>query len=361
MPRTAQAYISTVTDPWINLAFEEWLFRRPSHAASPHTVYLWRNNPCVVIGRNQNPFKECNLPWLRANRVPVIRRRSGGGTVVHALGNTNYTCFMPRESFNRDFSANIVARALHQLDIPAHVNTRHDIVVDNRKVSGSAFKVVHEKAYAHGTMLISSDLESLGTQLKSPRKGALVGKGVESFPSKVTRLIDHSYTVTHTDFCRAVAEEFGIVYNKEAGLKNHMTELGMADFNSNPKMQEYYDEIKTFEWKWGQTPTFTHAIEKEFIWGHLKSIVTISEGVIVEVASEVTPSSKAALPFDGKCLPDAISTFLVGTRYDDGAVGTWDMLNDFNRWEMGIQNAGDVYEWLQSAIWSGIDSVDSQP
>ncbi|TPX65884.1 lipoyl(octanoyl) transferase [Chytriomyces confervae] len=286
---------------------------------------------------------------------------AGGGTVVHALGNTNYTCFMPRDSFNRDFSANIVARALHQLDIPAHVNARHDIVVDNRKVSGSAFKVVHEKAYAHGTMLISSDLESLGMQLKSPRKGALVGKGVESFPSKVTRLIDHSYTVTHTDFCRAVAEEFGIVYNKEAGLKNHMTELGMADFNSNPKMQEYYDEIKTFEWKWGQTPTFTHAIEKEFRWGHLKSIVTISEGVIVEVASEVTPSSKAALPFDGKFLPDAISTFLVGTRYDDGAVGTWDTLNDVNRWEMGIQNAGDVYEWLQNAIWSGIDSVESQP
>ncbi|KAI8614420.1 hypothetical protein BC830DRAFT_1169459 [Chytriomyces sp. MP71] len=290
MPKTASAFLSTVTDPWINLAFEEWLFRRPSFAASPNTLYLWRNQPCVVIGRNQNPWKECNVPLLRQRNIPIVRRRSGGGTVVHALGNTNYTCFMPRDEFNRDFSAGIVARALHQLDIPGETNIRHDIVVHGMKVSGSAFKVVQERAYAHGTMLISSDLGDLGVQIKSPRKGKLVGRGVESFPSKVTRLIDHSYTVTHTDFCRAVAEAFGREYNKEKGLKNEIKELTMEDFNVDPKMQEYYDEIRTFEWKWGQTPSFTHKFEREFPWAHLKITLTVTDGIIVDAATQLALS-----------------------------------------------------------------------
>lgn len=41
---------------------------------------------------------------------------------------------MPRNEFQRDKNAELVARALHHLDIPARVNERHDIVVDNYKI-----------------------------------------------------------------------------------------------------------------------------------------------------------------------------------------------------------------------------------
>ncbi|KAI9351193.1 hypothetical protein BDR26DRAFT_977835 [Obelidium mucronatum] len=285
----AAAFLSRLSDPWRNLAFEEWLFRRPSGLLPPHVLYLWRNSPCVVVGRNQNPWKECNLPLMRAKNIPLIRRRSGGGTVVHNLGNTNYTCFMPRDAFNRDASAQLVADALHELDIPAAVSPRHDIVINGMKVSGSAFKVVHERAYAHGTMLIGSDLKELGMLLKSSRKGAIEGKGVESVPSKTTRLEDHSFTVTHTDFCRAVAEEYGIVFNGKPGLKNQMIELTMKDFDSDPKMKEYYDEIRTNEWTYGQTPSFTHTMDNLFPWGRLEVVMTITEGVITVFSSQCDP------------------------------------------------------------------------
>lgn len=76
---------------------------------------------------------------------------------------------MPRESFSRRTNAELVARSLNQLDIPANVNERHDIVVDNHKVSGSAYKITSSRAYHHGTMLIDADTETLKGCLSKKR------------------------------------------------------------------------------------------------------------------------------------------------------------------------------------------------
>lgn len=76
---------------------------------------------------------------------------------------------MPRESFSRKTNAELVTRSLNQLDIPASVNERHDIVVDNQKVSGSAYKITSARAYHHGTMLIDADTETLKGCLSKKR------------------------------------------------------------------------------------------------------------------------------------------------------------------------------------------------
>ena len=49
-------------------------------------LLIYRDDPCVVIGRNQNPWKEVNLVASKRTGVPWIRRRSGGGTVYHVAG-----------------------------------------------------------------------------------------------------------------------------------------------------------------------------------------------------------------------------------------------------------------------------------
>ena len=46
-------------------------------------LMFYKNWPCAVIGKNQNPWKEVNLPLLNSLHIPLVRRRSGGGTVVH--------------------------------------------------------------------------------------------------------------------------------------------------------------------------------------------------------------------------------------------------------------------------------------
>lgn len=74
-------YISNINDAYTNLALEEYLLRETK--PERHILYLWRNKPCVVVGRNQNPFQECNLRFMSENDIPLVRRRSGGGAVYH--------------------------------------------------------------------------------------------------------------------------------------------------------------------------------------------------------------------------------------------------------------------------------------
>jgi lipoate-protein ligase A len=46
-------------------------------------LLLYRNEPAIVIGRHQNPWLEVSIPRASTDGVPILRRRSGGGTVYH--------------------------------------------------------------------------------------------------------------------------------------------------------------------------------------------------------------------------------------------------------------------------------------
>ena len=68
-----QVFISQSTDVFTNLALEDWLYR---HHDFEHKrlLLLWRNDPCVVIGRHQNPWTEADVPHLRSSYTDLARR-----------------------------------------------------------------------------------------------------------------------------------------------------------------------------------------------------------------------------------------------------------------------------------------------
>lgn len=92
---TLRLLISDSYDPWFNLAVEECIFRQMP--ATQRVLFLWRNADTVVIGRAQNPWKECNTRRMEEDNVRLARRSSGGGAVFHDLGNTCFT-FMAGEA-----------------------------------------------------------------------------------------------------------------------------------------------------------------------------------------------------------------------------------------------------------------------
>ena len=105
MPKL-KVFLSDSFNPYLNLATEEWIF----HHLDPSTqiLFLWRNEETVVIGRNQNPWSECNLSKMKSDRIHLARRTTGGGAVFHDLGNTNFTFLSPKNSYKRENNLQII-------------------------------------------------------------------------------------------------------------------------------------------------------------------------------------------------------------------------------------------------------------
>ncbi|PFH50145.1 hypothetical protein AMATHDRAFT_121908, partial [Amanita thiersii Skay4041] len=309
-------YVSRSIDPYFNLSFEDWLFR---HAPSERPLLLlYRDSPCVVIGRHQNPWKEINLPALHTrthapaaaattttsnshgpthptptpptdnHAVPWIRRRSGGGTVYHDLGNTNFSIHLPRTSFNRHATAQIILRAVCSLGIDAHVNERNDICVGAFKISLlslcntllrtyfsfiSAYKIVNKRAYHHGTMLISTNLDALGDLLRPQNKDNMVTKGVASVRSPVCNLQRFDSTITHDKFVNAVIDEFRREYSVDEEPKCVVVNEDDETVRDIEYIRKGMDELHSWEWALGQTPEFTYTASHSFTWGDVVSIL----------------------------------------------------------------------------------------
>ena len=85
MSSKIRVLISDSTNPWFNLAVEDAIFRTMS--PQQRVLFLWRNDNTVVIGRAQNPWKECNTLKMEQDGITLARRQSGGGAVFHDLEN----------------------------------------------------------------------------------------------------------------------------------------------------------------------------------------------------------------------------------------------------------------------------------
>lgn len=284
---------SCSTDPYLNLAIEDYLLRK-SHPSS-RILLFYRNRPCVVIGRNQNPWLECNISLLERGlrkdelqrsrgdalavesvdeTVPIdlVRRRSGGGTVFHDLGNLNYSVIVPNDrEFNRRKHAEMVVRGLQNVSTyEVKVNERHDIVMrtsseqDWVKMSGSAFKLTRGRALHHGTLLFSSPyLSRISELLKSHGCGHIQAKGVESVRSKVGNLKwtpnIQEWKAIKDDIIRHVVSEFWKLYGKgSAPAGEDLVKISIAS-EAREELSDIWsgaEELNTNEWRFGQTPRF---------------------------------------------------------------------------------------------------------
>lgn len=128
-------FISQSYDIFTNLALEDWIYKNYDFA-SHHILMLWINDPCVVIGRHQNPFAETNVSQLQAAGVELARRNSGGGTVFHDRNNLNCTFFTPRERYDRKYNLSLLTRAIYrEYGIDTEISPRDDITLHGKKVS----------------------------------------------------------------------------------------------------------------------------------------------------------------------------------------------------------------------------------
>lgn len=202
------------TDPFFNLSAEEYLLREKSE----DFFLLWRNEPCIVIGKNQVAADEINPDYVSARSLPVVRRMTGGGAVYHDAGNLNFS-FIQNGEPNRAKLCRPVIEVLRSLGVEAELSGRNDITVGGRKVSGTAMCSHGGRSLFHGTLLINSDLDALSEALRADRE-KLAGHGVKSVRSRVANISEF----TEKPLC---AENVG------AMLARYMTERGGEKYELN--------------------------------------------------------------------------------------------------------------------------------
>jgi lipoate-protein ligase A len=278
MPETI-IYQSASFDPWYNLAVEELLLNTVRE--DQFILYLWQNRDTIVVGKNQNPWKECRAGLLERDGGYLARRLSGGGTVFHDLGNLNFTFIMSRAAYDLGKQSGIILAAVQTLGIPAELSGRNDLTVGGRKFSGNAFCFRKNSAYHHGTLLVASDLERLTKYLRVP-EDKIRSKGIASVRSRVVNLTDYNQALTIETMSDALCREFTKVYRgRPTGFRETAQGLDSLD---QKLIQELYEKYASWEWRYGEASDFDLEMATRFAWGGVEIGLKLEKGIVTYAA-----------------------------------------------------------------------------
>ncbi len=256
-------------DPWYNLALEEYLLRKVQRGQV--ILYLWQNKDTVVIGRNQNPWKECRCRQLEEEGGKLARRLSGGGAVFHDTGNLNFTFVVDRALYDLDRQLGVILDAVRKLGIEARFTGRNDLTVDGRKFSGNAFYFSKTGAIHHGTLLIDCRLSKLQRYLQVSKE-KIISKGIESVRARVINLKEIRGDLTVDQMKESLEASFAESYG--GGQTERL------DIEDNEDIRSLNEKYASWEWRYGDTPRFDVVFEERFPWGGLELGLSLGNAVI---------------------------------------------------------------------------------
>jgi lipoate-protein ligase A len=169
---------SEFADPYMNIAVEEAILIAVNEKLSPNTIRFWRNLNSVVVGRNQSIKNTVNFDACKKLGVTIVRRFTGGGTVYQDHGNLNWSIFLYRSSpISPTIISDVfkifgkaVVKGLEILGINANFQPPNLIQFNGKKISGLAAYAKPNAILCHGTLLISTNLDTLSEVLPLHKK-----------------------------------------------------------------------------------------------------------------------------------------------------------------------------------------------
>lgn len=264
------------TNPFLNLALEEYALRNFSTDTDYLLFYI--NGPSIIIGRNQNTLEEINLSYVTENDIKVVRRISGGGAVYHDLGNLNFSFITDHDIKSlhnfKKFTAPVI-KVLKNLGLDAELIGRNDILVGDKKISGTAQFSTGKRMISHGTLLFDTDLNEVVHAL-NVKMSKIESKGHKSVRSRVANISEF------------LDEKIPIATFRELLLKGLFEESEDFEiYRLTPEEWEGVHQLKaekydTWEWNYGKSPKFNIQRTHRFPAGEIDLRIFVEKGHITE-------------------------------------------------------------------------------
>lgn len=171
------------------LAMEEFVAR---NVTADDCLFYWQVEPSVVFGRNQLVSNEVNVDYCWSHGIGMFRRKSGGGCVYADNDNVMFSFITGGDNVGLTFNRymQMMVLMLRRMGVEATADGRNDILIEGRKVSGTAFYHIPGRNIVHGTMLFDTDMDNMMRSITPPGE-KLASNGVDSVRRRVALLKDY--------------------------------------------------------------------------------------------------------------------------------------------------------------------------
>ncbi|WP_159022121.1 lipoate--protein ligase [Formosa sp. L2A11] len=295
-----------VTDPRYNLALEEYALRHFN--ADTDYLLFYINEPSIIIGRNQNTLEEINQEYITKKGIHVVRRISGGGAVYHDLGNLNFSFITNHDNSSmhnfKKFTAPVI-EVLKNFGVEAELIGRNDILIDGKKVSGTAQFTTGKRMFSHGTLLLSTDLNEVANALQV-KMSKIQSKGHKSVRSRVANISDFLEESLTIEAFRSLILEG--LYANDKNFKTYKFTDEDREGIAKLKADKYDD----WNWNYGRSPKFNIQRTKRFPIGEIDLRIFVEKGHITEFT--------VFGDFFGKNSVEELSAILIGLPYEEVAI-----------------------------------------
>jgi lipoate---protein ligase len=221
----------TLATPQENILYDEVLFYLAEKENAGEFLRFWESPELfIVLGRIGKPAEDLNLAAVGKDRIPVLRRTSGGGTVLQGPGCLNFTLLLAKDRDPRlndlrksyQLILGKVAKALETLGVTCVFRPISDLALESgeKKFSGNAQHRGRNYILHHGTILYQFHLPDIEKYLAMPkdRPAYRQDRGHLDFVTNIP--------ITPKDFKQALRAQFAPVKDQYTVLDSEAKVLG---------------------------------------------------------------------------------------------------------------------------------------